>query len=119
MTDEPEPVRTTETITLTQVILGLNPYVLIECEDGPGEGVELKIRAGGIPVADQIGYLPLLMLQELPLDSNPVSQELNKMIRDVQENPNGKLSLTTDEQRGAAIATIRMVAHQLGFKLDA
>lgn len=61
-------------VAIEQVWLGLRPYVLIEADTDPADGeLVLKIKAGGGPSATEIGALPMLMLTELPAESNPLT----------------------------------------------
>ena len=61
-----------ETIELSQHLLGMLPYVLIEADTDPADGeLVLKVKAGG-GAAEQIGALPMMMLMELPAEGNPL-----------------------------------------------
>lgn len=73
MSDQDEPTYTTEAVTLRQFMLGLHPYIVIEAHNVEGELV-LKIYADGHENPDHIGYLPVLMLTELPAESNPLTE---------------------------------------------
>jgi len=122
MTDEFEPVTTrtavgTETITLTEVILGLRPYVLIEADVDPADGeLVLKVKTGG-GAAEEPAYLPMLMLTEIPAESNPISQVLAGLFTEVRDAELGGW-LDSDAAKGGALATLRMVAKELGVPLD-
>jgi hypothetical protein len=60
-------------IELTQVILGMQPYVLIEADVDPADGeLVLKVKAGG-GATEMIGALPLMMVTQLPADQNPLT----------------------------------------------
>jgi hypothetical protein len=76
-----EPGGETETFTLTQHLLGLRPYVLIEAkpDDDDPEELALAVSAGRVE-DDKIGYLPLLMLTALPANINPLTIAAEAMI---------------------------------------
>jgi hypothetical protein len=62
-----------ETIEVTQVWLGMRPYVLIEAEADPADGeLVLRVNAGG-GAAEDVGALPFMMICELPADQNPIT----------------------------------------------
>lgn len=72
----------TESIQLTQVLLGLRPYVLIEAAADPEDGeLVLKINAGG-GAAEEIGALPYMMLMELPAEQNPITKGIADLLDD-------------------------------------
>lgn len=73
----------TETIELIQPILGMNPYVLIEAEKDPDDGeLVLRARAGALPDAKDIGVLPMLLITELPAESNPLTKAIAEHLAD-------------------------------------
>lgn len=122
MTDEFEPVTTrtavgTETITLTEVILGLRPYVLIEADVDPADGaLVLKVNAGG-GAGEEPAVLPMLMLTEMPAESNPISQVLAALFTEIRDAELGGW-LDSDAAKGGALAALRMVAKELNVPLD-
>jgi hypothetical protein len=69
-----------ETIELSQHILGMQPYVLIEASADPDDGeLVLSVKAGG-GAAEQIGALPLMMLGNLPAADNPLTQAVAELL---------------------------------------
>lgn len=99
MTDDTSEQMTTETIQLTQVVLGLEPYTLIRAKDhsdGSGD-LALVVEAGG-GAEDQPLYMPLLALTEAPTEGNPVYELLVK--------------LADDDTAAWDVATLREVARQ-------
>lgn len=82
----------TETIELIQPILGMTPYVLIEAEkDGDGELV-LKVKAGRLPDAKDVGTLPMLLITELPAESNPLTDAIREHLT---EHPDHREALAS------------------------
>lgn len=77
-----------ETITLTQHTLGLRPYVLIEAKPDPDDENELAldVSAGG-GAAGMIGALPLMMLSNLPAESNLLTQAVAEVLSDYTGHP--------------------------------
>jgi hypothetical protein len=77
---------TTESITLSQHLLGMNPYVLIEAEADPADGeLVLKIKAGG-GAAEMVGALPMMMLTELPAEKNPLTMAIGEYLERAPEH---------------------------------
>lgn len=69
-----------ETIELSQVILGMRPYVLIEAAADPSDGeLVLKIKAGG-GAGEMVGALPFMMIAELPADQNPLTMAIAEYV---------------------------------------
>jgi hypothetical protein len=69
-----------ETVTLTEHWLGLKPYVLIEADTDPADGeLVLKVKAGG-GAAEMIGALPMMMLTELPAETNPLTVAIGEYL---------------------------------------
>lgn len=81
----------TETITLTQVTLGLMPYTLVrlgKATDGSG-GLSLFVDAGG-GSEDQPLYLPLLAIVEASPEGNPVAEMLRDVYRETGPTSTGE-----------------------------
>jgi hypothetical protein len=69
-----------ETIELTQHLLGMRPYVLIEADVDPADGeLVLKIEAGG-GATEQIGSLPFMMIGQLPAGQNPLTMAIEEYL---------------------------------------
>ncbi len=69
-----------ETIELSQHILGMQPYVLIEAEEDPADGeLVLRVKAGG-GAAEMIGALPMMMLAELPAETNLLTRAVAELL---------------------------------------
>jgi hypothetical protein len=93
-----------QTIELTQVWLGLKPYVLIEADVDPADGeLVLRVDAGG-GAQEEIGALPLMMLGQLP------DGPLITMLRDLRSE---YLAAGFDD----AIVVVDRVAGELGVTL--
>lgn len=73
-----------QTIRVTQHLLGMSPYTLIEmrqASDGSGEPA-LFIEAGG-GAEEQPTYMPLLVVTEAPAsDDNPLAVMLRDVVRE-------------------------------------
>ena len=70
-------------ITLTQTVLGLHPYVLIEAkyeapESDADDGLRLATQCGG--GVESIGILPLLLVTTLPAEENPLTAAVKSFI---------------------------------------
>lgn len=75
-----------QTIELSQVILGMQPYVLIEADTDPADGeLVLKVKGGG-GAAEQIGALPFLMLTQLPVESNPLTTAIGEYLAEFPDH---------------------------------
>lgn len=97
--------REPEEITLTTVMLGMWPFVLIEvapASDGSGEPA-LLVKAGG-GAEEQIGYLPFLMLTEMA--DSPLAQGIAEVREEYRE--------AGDE---VALRAVARVAEHLGVQL--
>ncbi len=71
---------THETIELTQHMLGLKPYVLIEAEADPDDGeLLLRVKCGG-GAAEMPGSLPFMMITELPAETNPMTMAIEEYL---------------------------------------
>jgi len=80
MSDQPEV--TTESITLTQPLLGMTPYTLIEmreASDGSGEPA-LFLDAGGGAQDDPMA-MPLLAITEQRAEDSAVAQMLRGLVQ--------------------------------------
>lgn len=76
-----------QTIELSQPILGMDPYVLIEAVADPADGeLVLKIKAGGGVTQDEIGALPFLMITTLPTEQNPITAAITEHLDDRPEH---------------------------------
>lgn len=76
-----------ETIELIQPILGMTPYVLIEADKDSDDGeLVLKVKAGRLPNSQSIGYIPFLMITELPAESNPLTIGIREHLADHPEH---------------------------------
>lgn len=82
MTDqEAAPPDTRRTVTLVQMMLGLQPYVLIEADTDPEDDeLIIKVNAGGGVEPERIGHLPLLMLTQLPAEQNPLTEAVEHVL---------------------------------------
>lgn len=63
-----EPQPQLQTVQLTQVVLGMEPYILIRCEPDPesADGFDAKVSAGGgIGDQDEMAVLLLLIVESL------------------------------------------------------
>jgi hypothetical protein len=84
----------TEAITLTEVILGLNPYILIEAvikpeserDDEDDDGLRLRARMSP-DVVDEPGMLPMMLIGELPAETNPLTSAVRDMLIDYADHP--------------------------------
>lgn len=78
----------TETITLTEHLLGLRPYVLIEAKPDPDDENELAldVSAGG-GAAKMIGALPLMMLSSLPAETNLLTGAVAEVLANYSGHP--------------------------------
>lgn len=69
-----------ETIELTQRILGMKPYVLIEADTDPADGeLVLSVAAGG-GAADQLAALPFMMLTQMAASENLLTQAAAELL---------------------------------------
>lgn len=77
-----------EVITLTQHWLGDRPFVLIEAKDDPDDENELAldVSAGG-GAAEMIGALPLMMLSNLPAESNLLTEAVGEVLAQYDGHP--------------------------------
>jgi hypothetical protein len=69
-----------ESFTLTTFILGLNPYIVIECTDDPEApaGFDMKINAGQIRSQDELICLLLLAVESLTgVDADLYTQQVD------------------------------------------
>jgi hypothetical protein len=96
------------TVSLTQHVLGLHPYVLIEAkyeapESDDDDGLRLATRCGG--GVESIGLLPLLLVTTLPAEENPLTAAVRGML---ELHPN----------HGPALpATLAAFANYVGFPM--
>jgi len=89
MSDQPEV--TTESITLTQPILGMTPYTLIElreASDGSGEPA-LFVDAGGGAEDDPMA-MPLLAVTEQQAEDSAVAQMLRTVYQETGPTSTGE-----------------------------
>lgn len=82
-----------EVIELFQPILGMDPYVLIECkpdQDSPA-GFDMKVKAGGgIASQDEMVCLLLLLVENLTgVDADLYTQQIDVMRRAAGLGPIG------------------------------
>lgn len=74
-------------IELIQPILGMQPYVLIEADLDPDDGeLVLKVKAGGGPSDAEIGYLPMMMLTQLPAEQNPLTMAIGEYLAEFPDH---------------------------------
>lgn len=84
----------TSTITLTEVILGMSPYTLIEAvikpeaerDDEDDDGLRLRVRMSP-DVADEPGTLPMMLIGELPAKVNPLTAAAGDVLADYVGHP--------------------------------
>jgi hypothetical protein len=74
------------TVSLTQHVLGLHPYVLIEAkyeapESDDDDGLRLATQCGG--GVESIGLLPLLLVTTLPAEENPLTAAVRQYVESV------------------------------------
>lgn len=75
-----------ERIELTQCLLGMKPYVLIEADTDPDDGeLVLAVKVGG-GAQEQPGALPMLMLTTLAADQNPLMEAVSLALADHPED---------------------------------
>lgn len=85
---------TTETITLIQPILGMEPYILIVADKDPADDeLVLRINAGG-GAAEEIGVLPFMLISQLPADKNPITQGIADLLDDHPGDAEAMVRLT-------------------------
>lgn len=69
-----------QTIELSEHMLGMRPYVLIEAAIDPAGGeLVLKVKAGG-GAAEAIGHLPFMMLTGLPAETNTITMAIGEYL---------------------------------------
>lgn len=84
--DEVVPVRP-EHIIISQHMLGLAPYVLIQASTDDSDELALVINYGGGVETARVGYLPLLMLTEIPATENPLTEAATQYLLQVNQHP--------------------------------
>lgn len=87
----------TQTITLTQHMLGLEPYVLIRAvkadpEDEDDDGLRLQIEQGGGATG---GELAALFLLNLPAEQNPLTAAVKAVLDANAEHPDYQAMVET------------------------
>lgn len=88
---------TTQTVTLTQHMLGLEPYVLIRAvktapEDESDDGLRLSIEQGGGAMG---GELAALFLLNLPAEENPFTAAVKAVLDANAEHPDYQAMVDT------------------------
>jgi hypothetical protein len=75
-----------QTIELSQHLLGMRPYVLIEADVNPADGeLVLKIKVGG-GASEQVGALPFMMITTLAADQNPLTMAIGEYLAEFPEH---------------------------------
>lgn len=75
-----------QSIKLSQHLLGMRPYILIEADVDPDDGeLILKIKAGG-GANEQVGALPFMMITELPAGRNPLTMAIGEYLAEFPEH---------------------------------
>jgi hypothetical protein len=74
------------TVSLTQHVLGLHPYVLIEAkyeapDSDDDDGLRLATQCGG--GVESLGVLPLLLVTTLPAEENPLTAAVRQFLDEV------------------------------------
>ena len=75
-----------QTSELSEHLLGMRPYVLIEAAVDPDDGeLVLKIKAGG-GATEQIGALPFMMITTLAAEQNPLTMAIGEYLAEFPEH---------------------------------
>jgi hypothetical protein len=76
-----------EEITFSRHVIGLAPYVLIQAGTDDSDELALTVNYGGGVETERIGYLPMLMLIEIPAAHNPLTEAADRFMRGYDGHP--------------------------------